>query len=434
MTEFYLYLFIAACIGLLIWGLVRLERVYQYPFFMGSMFISFIIPQAFVLYNNPEPASPEALQRLFLMAFLCAFMCWFGYQLAPNSKWLNKLKIEVNNTKLFQAGIVLLLVGMLAKYSIRLVPIERSGYSNGLTGSATILWFFGRLLYIAFAIFLMELIKRPNIQNFLFTAFAAYFPLWDIIYAGRRQPTMTFLLIIGLCFWFIKRSIPPRWFFIASIVAIIFLIPLFNANRGIVNDAITQNWAEIESSSEKAIEILQENNSLELKNAAILMDAASKTGRYGYGTGYWDATIFQFFPGQIFGRELKEVLQLKWGLGHFKKFWSYYMVPGSTNTGIGDAFAEFDYFGCLVFAAIGYLYKHLWISANYHKSTLSRLLYIGLGSPAMVTITHGTQRFIQEALFQLIFVGLVFYFAKTKTNSQLAVKYHNSSSQFHEIH
>ncbi|MGK7952406.1 MAG: hypothetical protein AB4368_27365 [Xenococcaceae cyanobacterium] len=414
MTEFYLSLFIIASISLIGWGLIYLERAYQYPFFMGSIFVSFIIPQAFVLYNNPEPATPEALQRVFLMAFLCACMCWFGYQFSPDTKWLNKLNIEVNHKKLYQGGIFLLVIGMLAKYSIGYIDIERGGYSNGWTGTATILWFFSRLLYIALAIFLMEFLKQSNVKNFIFTSLAAYFPLMDIIYAGRRQPTMTFLLIIGLSFWFIRRSIPPRWFFVASVIAIIFLIPLFGANRQIVNDAINQNWEAIESSSKRATEILQENNYLELKNAAILIDASAKTGRYGYGTGYWDAIVFQFFPGQWFGHELKNALQLKWSLGHFKNFFGYFMVPGSTNTGIGDAFAEFDYFGCLVFAAIGYLYKNLWVSANYHKSTFSRLLYIGLASPAMVTITHGTQRFVQEALFQLIFIGLIVYFAREK--------------------
>lgn len=422
MTEFYLYLLISASVGLLLWGLIRLERAYQYPFFMGSMFISFIIPQALVLYKNPEPATPEALQRLFFMGFLCAAMCWLGYQFTPNHKLLNKLNVTVSQTKLFQAGTVLLIIGILSKYSIGLITISRAGYSNGWTGPATILWFFSNLLYIAFAIFLMELLKRPSIQNFIFTALAAYFPLIDIIYAGRRQPAMTFLLIIGFCFWFVKRSIPSRWFFVFAITAIIFLIPLFGANRRIVHDTINQNWESINSSSERAIEILREQNALELKNAAILMDAASKTGRYGYGTAYWDAVIFQFFPGQIFGSELKEALQLKLGLSHLKYLFGYYIVPGSTNTGIGDAFAEFDYFGCLVFAAIGYLYKHLWISANYHKSVLSQLLYIGLGSPAMVTITHGTQRFVQEGLFQLIFVGLVIYFAKEKTTNRLKMK------------
>jgi hypothetical protein len=341
-------------------------------------------------------------------------MCWFGYQLSPDAKWLNKLNVEISETRLFYAGIVLLIIGMLSSYSIKLVTIETAGHSNGWTGPATILVFFGQLTYIALAIFLMELLKRPNIQNFIFTCFAAYFPLMSIIHSGRRQPAMTFLLIIGLCFWFIKRSIPPRWFFVCIVVALIVVIPLFATNRNIVSDAISQNWETVKSSSERAIENLQEENSLELKNAAILMEVASRTGIYGYGTGYWDATIFQFFPGQIFGFELKEGLQLKLGLSHVKYFFGYSITPGSTNTGIGDAFAEFNYLGCLVFAAIGYFYKHLWISANYYKSIFSRLLYIGLGSPAMVTITHGTQRFVQEALFQLIFVSLVIYYSQNK--------------------
>ena len=422
MTELLLYLFVAACIGLLFWGLIRLERAYQYPFLMGSMFVSFIIPQAFVLIKNPEPATPEALQRLFFMSSLCALMCWVGYQFSPSQMWLSKLNVPVNEKKLFNAGVFLLAIGTVSKYSFRFADIETAGHSNGLTGTRTILWFFGRLLYIAFGIFLMELLKRQTVQNFIFAGLAAYFPLIDIVYGGRRQPAMTFLLIVGLCFWFIKKVIPPRWFFIAAIAAIIFLIPLFGANRSIVNDTINQDWEAIETASERATENLQERNYLELKNAAILMDAASKTGRYGYGTAYWDAAIFQFFPGQFFGHELKEALQLKLGLSHFKYLFGYYIVPGSTNTGIGDSFAEFDYFGCLIFAFIGYFYKHLWISANYHNSVLSRLLYIGLGSPAMVTITHGTQRFVQEALFQLIFVGFIIYYAKRKTVTKLAIK------------
>jgi len=404
MTEFYLLLFTIISLALIGWGLVHRERGYQYPFFMGSMFVSFILPQAFVLYKNPSLISQEGLQRLFLMSSLCAVMCWAGYQFVPNQKWINNLNVRLNRTRLVQGGIVLLFIGMVSKYSLGLVEHTINQDNYGLTGTATILWFFGRLLYVSLAIFLMEFIR-------------------DIIFSGRRQPAMAFFLIIGMSFWFIKKSIPPRWFFAAAVAAIIFLIPLFGANRGIVNDTITQNWEDVNTSTEKAIEIIGERNSLELKNAAILMDATSKSGKYGYGTGYWDATIFQFFPGQIFGFELKNALQLKLGLSEWNFLNGYRRVPGSTNTGIGDAFAEFDYFGCLIFAIIGYFYKHLWIAANYYKSLFSRILYIGLGSTAMVTITHGTQRFIQELLFQLIFVGVVVLFAKTKTRSFAAPKY-----------
>ena len=145
------------------------------------------------------------------------------------------------------------------------------------------------------------------------------------------------------------------------------------------------------------------------------MDASVTTGRYGYGTGYWDNLVFQYFPGQIFGYGLKKALQFNWGASHYLRYLYHYNVHnGTTFTGIGDAFVEFDYFGCLVFALIAFIFKNLWISANYQKSIFSSLLYIGLISPAMVGITHGTGRFLQEGVFQFIFVSLVVYYSREK--------------------
>ncbi|VEP12249.1 conserved membrane hypothetical protein [Hyella patelloides LEGE 07179] len=415
MVELYFGLFIIACAFLILWGLVYLERAYQYPFLTGSIFISFLIPQGFALYNNPEAVDTNGLARVFLMCFLCALMCLIGYQLSPNNNVINYLNVKVNEQKLFKAGIGLLVIGTICNAAIRFVAIETDGHSNGWTGKATILVFFGRLTYIALAIFLMELLKRPSMQNFVFTAIAAYYPIRSIVIGGRRQPTMVFLIIIGLSFWFVRRSIPPRWFFLLAIVAITFLIPFLGYNRDAFQDITVQDWEQLQTSSQDSLEFITQGKVLELRNAAVLMKATSQTGRYGYGTGYWDAIIFQFFPGQIFGHELKDALQLRWGLGHFKRFYDYYVTPGSTNTGIGDAFAEFDYFGSLIFAGIGYLFKNLWISANYYQSVFSKLLYIGLVTPAMVCITHGTQRFFQEALFQFIFIGLAVHFSQEKT-------------------
>ena len=39
MAETYLYLFIGICIAIVAWGVIRLERVYQYPFFMVTIII-----------------------------------------------------------------------------------------------------------------------------------------------------------------------------------------------------------------------------------------------------------------------------------------------------------------------------------------------------------------------------------------------------------
>ena len=101
MVDIYLWLFIAICVGLLGWGLARPERVYQYPFFMGGIFVSFILPQAIALINNPGPVTQEALERVLLMACLCAAMCWIGYQLPTRSSLLKKFDISVDRKKIF---------------------------------------------------------------------------------------------------------------------------------------------------------------------------------------------------------------------------------------------------------------------------------------------------------------------------------------------
>ena len=420
MANFYLYLFIIACLGLLGWGMIRLERAYQYPFFMGVIFVAYILPQAFALAANPGGVSPEGLSRVFCMSLLCAVMCWIGYQIAPSPKWLKALNVEVNEQKLLKAGIVLLAIGYFFRFLLGNTAIQTAGHSNGWTGAATIYLFFAQVIYIALAIFCIRTLKNPNFSNFILTGIAAYYPLQTIL-GGRRQPAMTFVIIIGLSFWFVKRSIPPKWFFILFIVVITILIPILAHNRAFWQEVVLNgDLNTLSSSIQNSTGRVLQGEVLELRNAAVMMEASTVTSRYGYGTGYWDGIVFQFFPGQIFGRGLKEALQFKLGLGHYKYLFGYSIVPGSTNTGIGDAFIEFNYFGCLVFAWMGYVFKTLWISANYHRSIFSILLYIGLISPAMVGITHGTVRFVQEGLFQLIFIGLTIYYSRNKQDWRIS--------------
>ena len=415
MHHFYLSLFIIICFGLLGWGMIRLERVYQYPFFMGATFVSFILPQAFALSNNPGVVSDRALARVLLMACLCAAMCWMGYQFTPDSKLLTRLNIEIDERKLFKAGIALMIVGLFFQFLLSRTDIETAANSNW-TGSATIYVFFTKVLYIAFAIFLRQTLKDPKPKYLLYTLITAYPILNSIFIYGRRQPTIAFVIIIGVSLWFIKRLTIPRFVILILTLLGMYLIPTLGQLRGDLYVNITNNqWDTVISTSQDSMSQLIQGEILELRNAALSMDASVLTGRHGYGTGYWDNLVFQYFPGQIFGYGLKKALQFNWGTNHYLRYlYNYDVHPGTTFTGIGDTFIEFDYFGCLVFAFIAFLFRTLWISSNYQKSIYSTLLYICLISPAMVGITHGTGRFLQEAVFQFIFISLTIYYSRVK--------------------
>jgi hypothetical protein len=82
---------------------------------------------------------------------------------------------------------------------------------------------------------------------------------------------------------------------------------------------------------------------------------------------------------------------------------------------MGDTYNQFGYLGCLVFAVIGCIFKTLWTSLVYRQSIVSSLLYIGLMGPAMVGITHGIGRFLQEFIFQVLVMYLIVRFSREST-------------------
>ena len=428
MAEIYRNLLVIICLGLLGWGLIRIERIYQYPFFMGVIFISFLVPQAFALVNNPGKLDQESLERVLLMSSLCAASCWFGYQAKPNLKWLTKFQIDVDKNKLFQAAIFLMLMGYFFNFLLK--NTDKAEWRGGApTGSATIYIFFGQVIYIAFSIFLLEAIKKPSIQNIILTLLAGLIPLQTVL-IGRRQPTMTFAIIVGLSFWLIRRYIPPRWLIILAIFLMAILIPAIGLMRGGFWDALFNGqWQTILSASDLSTKSLQKGSILELRNAAFLIAATVHLKLYGFGAGWWDAIIQTLIPGQILGFGFKQSLQF--GLlsdnGYssnsiLSNVYGYTWHPGTTPTGVGDSFVEFGYLGCLTFALMAYFFKNLWISAYCYRSIFSSLLYMALISPAMLGLTHGIGRFLQEFIFQLGMISLVIFYSRSRqNNSSLSV-------------
>lgn len=417
MAETYLYLFIGICIAIVAWGLIRLERVYKYPFFMVTIFLSFILPQAISLVNNSfgSVVSQAALQRVLLYSCMCIGMCWIGYQYKPNSKWLAKLDIPIDQHKLFIAGTLLTGIGYLCNLLLSRITIQTAANGNW-TGVATILDFFAGLIYIGLPIFLLQALSRPNLINIALTIISTLPILQNIIVSGRRQATMTFLITIGLSLFIIKRYVPPRWVFITGIILAAYIIPVLGQLRGSFWTLVFNgDWQTVVSSSQQSLNTVSLGKTLELRNAALIMDASEQLNKYGYGTGFWDSIVFQFVPGQIVGFDVKKSLQFNLGtVGYLQTLYGYSIPNGSTPTGIGDSFMEFGYFGCVIYALIGFLFKNLWISTIYRGSVVSSILYIGLISPAMLGITHGIGRFCQEFIFQCGALFLVTYFSRQK--------------------
>lgn len=408
LSAFYLAILFCLTFGLLIWGLCKRERIYQYPFIVGGVYASFILPQAISLFKNPQLPNNQALDRVFIMSFLCAIMAWIGYQFPVNRKWVDKLVFPVDEKKLLHGGIALISIAIICSYLI--------GSNRGdLTGTVTILKFFRSLIFPGFAIALLSTLKKFNFINFSLTVIASIVPLQIIVLDGKRESTVIFIITFALCLYYVYRQLPPRAFAVFAVILALFIIPLVSDYRHIVRN---NDWEKITTLSPgtSLSHHINEGETLELRNAAYIMDYAIRTNKFNYGRGWWDQVVFNFVPAQIIGRKIKESLTLgtSYGVvnGYLFHFYRYKQPSGSTPTGIADTFVEFDYFGCLVFAFIAYIFKTLWTSATVKNSLFAQIMYIHLFSSAIITITHGTTRFTSYLIIGIVFLGSIFIYAR----------------------
>lgn len=400
------------------WGMRSSERIYQYPFLIAAIFTAFLMPQAISLVKSPGIVAVSSVDSILLISSLCLWAAWIGYRLRPNRKIIAIFDIQLNDKKLFQIGIFFVLVSLLSSFLLSRITVATNEVGNW-TGPATILYFFGNLRYIAIAIFLNDFFQKPSLKKICWVMLGVIPSLEAVLIYGRRTPTFTLLALIGVSLLFVKRLAPPRILAISAVFLGAFLIPLIGAQRGDFWVSLLSGHISVNDFLGGLDRILLQGDVLELRNGAMLLEAANKLQKFGLGTGFWNNIVFQYVPGQLVGYDLKQSLQINWGVSQqdlLNVFGTSFPL-GSTKTGIGESYTEFGYLGCLVFGVIAYLYRHIWITAFYFNRKLSQILYIGLLSPAMVGITHGIGRFLQDAIFQAIFVGLAAKYAQEKTKS-----------------
>ncbi|MGD1911144.1 MAG: hypothetical protein ACFB2X_09890 [Rivularia sp. (in: cyanobacteria)] len=300
-AEIYFYCLLLISLGIFLWGLQKPERIYQFPFTINAIFFAFIIPQCLSIYLSPGASvTPIMIERYFFMACLCLFMSWLGYQVPVIPQKIKQTKTSFSYEKLVSIGIVFVIVAYVASFILTIVPTGRL-----LTGPATIAIFFRRWVFYGFATLLVcTLSKGIKFNRGLIFLLAALFLILDIILAGRREPTMAFLLVLGSLLYFKRGVVLPRLIPISLVIAILFINQMIVSIRGILSSGDWGKFLElnpVENAYNYYIHYHETNqiDLLEVRNGALLMDATLQDRNYGFGTGYWDAVIIYYVPAQI---------------------------------------------------------------------------------------------------------------------------------------
>ena len=405
--------FVVACALLFGASVLRPRLIYEFPYFMAGTFIAFVLPQVYALYRNEWGGI--YLQSTLLMCCLCLAACWLGYLPRAHPGFLQKLNVPVSTSRFLHGGIALVRVGYYFTYKFGTLPEE--DISSSLTGIGTIYLFFGGLAYPGFAICFYCALKTRSVFAWAMSVVAAWIPFQAAIFYGRREPTALFLISLGMSLFFLRGRQAPRLVVFGAVLGAMLIIPAVGEYRKTAAQDPIEAW--------KQLDVVQEFNGYfdadsvsEAKNATLLIAATRESGAYEWGAGYWNRLVFRFVPAQFLGESFKNSLMIGHEQRDFGDFvedaLEYRMPPGSTVTGLGDSFNQFDYFGCLFFAAMAYLFKNLWAAAKQANGTVAQILYIQTTTSAMRALTHETIDFLPGFIYSALFVALVAFYARER--------------------
>lgn len=413
MENLLLAIFCVLCACIFLWEIKRPERTIEYPFFSVLVFSGWVLPQFFKLHYYNYLLPRNGLSKALFMTILCLVCLFVGYRV--RKKPLQSFYWKFSRKRLVKVAAGLSLIGFVFFVKVSAMAEEATRlYGGQWTGPITIYYFFSGLLFFGFVIALLVFLKKPSPFLGCIIALDISVYLYRILMLGRRAAMAELFALFLLASWYQRKWIPSRSLVVVLALGGVLIVNSIGDYRSIVvfKDNIT--WKSvINIDFFQNLTALNEESALEVKNSIFVIDTVDKTNMFNFGLSYWDAFVSLYFPAQIFGSHVKNMLFLTRSQDQLLYDYSsrYVRHIGSTTTGMSDAFYAFWFFGGLVFFLIAYILDKLHRSAvNGHF--IAQFLVIVLMTPALHAITHSTSLFFLHSFLIAVFLAPCFCYAK----------------------
>lgn len=404
-------------LAVFMWAGLNPRHLYRFSVLWSASFAGFALPQLIGIGNETSQLTvgvlPEGAHDLVtLVSILSLAGIVIGDSRGVNHPghrpiigWdrYNSERITIVAVSLALTGWLIFQIGysMLDKRYLETLGTQASG-------PITILYFFLAMQRYGFALCLLCYFRYRSVIALLTSIFIIGSQFVTFLLYARRGTTADILFILLLGLYFGRRIVLPSW-----LLASVFLAgTLFSNSIGAFRNQEDVPFLE---RLEKADLFGQfawtlNNGGLELTNAAVIIWAVDHEGDFDYGTAIWNQLVHAYFPGQIFGFELKRALMFT-ERNHAFEVCNYTAVSGSTATGMCDSFRSFWYFGCISFFIIGYVMGRWYVRAN-QGDVWSQLAYMALMVSALHTITHGTPWLLNGYIHMFVFAYFPLYWAR----------------------
>ncbi len=403
MTTFLLWVLTLQSVAIIAWGMVRQERMLLFPFLAAGVFLGWVLPQLMGLTNH-QFLPRGGLEKTIIMAILCLAATWLGFTMNRHPATLFNWRFD--RGRLLWGSAVLSVLGAIFFYMVSVIAVDVVAMHGGAwTGIVTIYLFFARLLGVGMAIALILHLNRPSWPTLAIIVFDLAFYLERIIIRGRRAAMVELSLMLLMALWFQRRWRPPRWIVVFVLLAGVLLVNSIGDYRSAMMGDDRWSWSgagvseilEIDYTGNLQRLASGKAKSRELTNAIMNIEATDRRKLFDFGLSHWNWLVHRYVPGQLIGVDMKRAMMIEFAdIGSASRNavreFNYVPTPGSTPTGLSDAFQSFWYFGAFNFFAIGWIMSR-WNAAAVRGNIAAQVILMLTVTPALHAITHSTHWF-----------------------------------------
>lgn len=432
MLYIFLYsVFVAINVLMIVWGVLKKDRFFQYPTVAGVTWLSFFAVPVYVSLVHPEKYSNEVLGDgglyiALIMLCLCSAAGFWGYM--KGLQWNNTHNpVELSYRRLFNIGCVLYTIGFISAYKLAQLS---GGFINQFTGGGHygIEWsgdtikynFLVKLIYIGLTCALISALKEPTFLKLIVTSSMAIYPLCVVIFLGRRATAASLMFILLLSMMFVRKRCIPRLLFII----IVFFTPLAiyygPAYRSASQHGLKYGAIKDSIQESKTIDSILSGAYNEFDIFVHYGAVVQNNLLFQYGVSFYNTLVYYYVPRQVVGEEVKASLFLPSAESpadiSFDKY-GFRAQHGWFATGIYEAFSQFWFLGCLIYYAIGLIYGRLWVKAYINESVSAQLWYILSAYFMAKTIVSSVSGAFAECIYIFICMKIISYYCRSRSET-----------------
>lgn len=390
-------------------------RIYEFPFWMGTLGMTYFFPLAYYAVSNEQFVGNIYSSGMWF-ATLCMIAVWAGFKQSysrevAGQSWLDA---SFNFEKLVTAGIVLSVAGFFFQLKLQSLPEEMLAQTQW-SGATVKYLFLASVFKIGFLTLWLAYLRQkkriiPKILIFMIPGLLLL--LNTAVVQGRRAAMMDLAAYILIGLWFARRVAFSRIILIVGLAIGLVLLSAIGTYRSIMNnDEVSLSERLKELSHADLVGDSKKNakdTGYDFNNYIYYRRVLADEGKFNFGVSHWNGFVHGFIPAQLVGKTLKEALKIQFSAVKYipiaEQRYGHKFRTGTVSTGYLGAFGSFGWFGFIKFYLIGWIMGILYRHAM-NGSFLAQLLYIYVLTAGMHAISHGTQQILVNKWVYFLALG-----------------------------